>query len=178
MKKRIVWLRTRWEWARRGKRVKPGCTGLLVPFVPTRPENLHIRSVRLFSSDEVTEERLPLMLTEQQRYKPLETFAWARLVYFKDNRRPGRPRWRARFMDKYWFVPVKGMKDHDFDNVAPRVRVIYPAQGTGTRHKKSQSERPCQACSKPFMAKREDAKYCGPACRKWASRRVTDNCEF
>ena len=175
--KHIITFRTRQGWKRRGKRVKPDAEGLLVPFIPTNTRNIHIRRVRVFHQGEVQDAakatNSAATLTDGQRYKPLEPgepMWWSKLIFYKHKPRRGRPRWRPSLMDKYWFTPPRDpMKDHDFDNVAPNVCVIYPAQGLG-RRKKQREERACVACGKPFAAKRKDAHYCSVACRKWASR--------
>lgn len=177
----ILHLRPKWQWERLGYRVKKNAVGILAPHIPTSEKNLHIRRVRLFDETQVYLADDAIM-PERQKYKPLdhELLFWMRRVFTVGEKpRRGRPQIHARQMDKYKLKFRQGMIDDDFKEVAPRRRVIYPAQGLGLGRKKKQaSERRCEACGKTLAAKRGDAKYCGSACRKWASRMgVTDKCK-
>jgi hypothetical protein len=74
-----------------------------------------------------------------------------------------------RFMDRQGWVTRDNKNEEDWSTTAPHRTVIYPPslfKGRG----KDPEERRCAACERLFEAKRRDAKYCGAACRKWATR--------
>jgi hypothetical protein len=165
---------TKTVWSKLGLQPKVGARPMMLPFIATSKKNRHIKNVQTFASTDVEPKRLPEL---PGRYKPYERrkhFVWYRQGYGAARNQ------LQRMMDMYWWTPPIGPMNSsagDFDVVAPRTKVIYPPSLFKGR-KVEIKEKVCIACDKVFKAKRKDAKYCGTACRKWASRRVTDNCSF
>jgi hypothetical protein len=188
-RKRVVILRTRQEWRKQGREVKPKAEGWLVPFVPSKENNLHIRRVRIFSEADLSplkrsakpdaavtrrckgftsiEElhgRGPILLPKQ---------FWSRLIFCRPTV-PGAARNKqGRFIDRYWFVYNPNLTWDQGKIVPDRRYVIYPPslfKKDLLRLARLDTDRKCKACGKTFQAKRKDAKFCGTGCRKWASR--------
>jgi len=113
--------------------------------------------------------RIPEVARYQKIVKPLGFLGSAR-----HHTTRGRSK-AERVIDRYWFVPppdVTSYRENAFSGHIPRRRTtIYPPfRPKGRPAKKARSERTCAMCGGEFKAKRPEAVYCSPACRKRASR--------
>jgi hypothetical protein len=187
-RKRIIILRTRQGWRAQGRQVQPKAEGWLVPFVPSKENQIHIRRVRIFSEADLSPQKRSVKpgpavkrycmgftsVEELHGRGPIllpKTF-WSRLIFCRPTI-PGAARNKhERFMDRYWFVYNPDLVGSG-KIVPDRRYVIYPPslfKKDLLRLARLETDRKCRACDKTFQAKRKDAKYCSPACRKWGSR--------
>jgi hypothetical protein len=152
-------LRTRLEWAARGLFPKSNAVPILVPFRPG------VRQQKFTRKDVAPKVHADL----PGGYEPYIRTNFR--VNFRQGFGAARNK-QERFMDRWrWTPPSKyGMTKDDWDVVAPKRKIIYPPSIFKGR-KVGIHQNICIACDKPFQSKRKDAKYCGVACRKWASRK-------
>lgn len=156
---------TKTVWSKLGLQPKVGARPMMLPFIPTSELNRHIKNVQTFAATDVEPKAAPELPGRFQPYKRQERFVWYRQGFGAARNR------LQRMIDMYWFTPpTEPLIDEEFDFIAPRTTVIYPASIFKGR-KVAIKEKVCVACDKRFKAKRKDAKYCGAACRKWANRR-------
>jgi hypothetical protein len=80
---------------------------------------------------------------------------------------------KERLLDVYWFTPPDPIsyKENSFNGHIPKKkRIIYPPCLPKGRSKKP-VEHKCLECGATFKAKRSDAVFCRPTCRKRSERR-------
>lgn len=172
--KKVIYVRTRAEWERRGMKPKDGARGLRLPHIPHSAADLHITNELVFDETQV-QPISKLTMPESMKYAPMRNLMhWQTQVFYKQGHGAARKR-KNRDMDRYVLLPSTNLHviEDDIKAVSPKRKIIYPPSLFKRDHRKvkTPTKRKCADCNKSFLAKRSDAVFCSSGCRQRAKRR-------